>query len=407
MRKKLLLFITLSIFLPAMLLIAIEGMCRLFETDARVGSSLSSQSKVLELEMPRWMALDSNQQYRAARGRLDPNSLAWLSLFESGDQYRVRMTPNVEKRVINTFSQLSADRDHPYLIRSNSLGFRGSNIGPDKTAGTFRVLVFGDSSSFGWGVDQDDTFSALLARDLERNIQRLPPGTERVEVGNFAIPGDSSEYGRLVFERYAREFHPDLVILGFGANDAKPSPVSHVAQVEKFRQHAGLQRLRTLLSKSALYRTLERLMKPSPQNQQTNQLGPSKLKQLPAVPKKRYFKNLTAMITESFESGAKSVIVLTLCTPGDYAKVAKKAADANQGLFFNGQQFLIQQLESLEKGQLYPDKVAQLRGRYGEELNASSAFLITSDSCHPNEIGHQLVADQLSKLIFSQVEYQR
>ncbi len=79
----------------------------------------------------------------------------------------------------------------------------------------FRILVLGDSSNFGHGVEGEEMWSAVL----EPALDRLTP--RRVEVINGACPGwttfQAVEFMRLVGLAY----HPDLVIAGFN-NDPGP-----------------------------------------------------------------------------------------------------------------------------------------------------------------------------------------
>lgn len=65
-------------------------------------------------------------------------------------------------------------RGRSFRLRTNSLGFRGPEIGP-KTAP--RVLALGGSVSMGWGLPEEDTWTALVTRDLD------------IEVLNVGIPG--------------------------------------------------------------------------------------------------------------------------------------------------------------------------------------------------------------------------
>src|SRR5262249_5795345 len=56
---------------------------------------------------------------------------------------------------------------------------------PPKRADTFRVMVLGDSLTYGQGIDQEDTYCRVLERDLGRKY--------RIEVLNLGCCGDQSE----------------------------------------------------------------------------------------------------------------------------------------------------------------------------------------------------------------------
>jgi lysophospholipase L1-like esterase len=89
----------------------------------------------------------------------------------------------------------------------NALGMRGDMPVTPKPAGTPRVLVLGDSTFFGHGVNDADTFPAQLQRVLG---ERGHP----VEVLNAAVPGYSSEQSRVQLEELGWSLEPDLLIIG-------------------------------------------------------------------------------------------------------------------------------------------------------------------------------------------------
>ncbi len=77
------------------------------------------------------------------------------------------------------------------------------------------VLAFGDSLYAGYGVDQDQSFPAVLERQLEG--QGVP-----ARVINAGVSGDTTAAGlaRLSFALEGLPRKPDLAIVGLGANDA-------------------------------------------------------------------------------------------------------------------------------------------------------------------------------------------
>lgn len=98
-------------------------------------------------------------------------------------------------------------------VRLNELGMRGAPV-PERRPGEKRILVVGDSVTFGVGVEVEDTFGYRLQALLSRE-----PG-RRVTVGIGAAPG----YGTIDLERIVRRvkqrFEPDLILAGvFLGND--------------------------------------------------------------------------------------------------------------------------------------------------------------------------------------------
>lgn len=64
------------------------------------------------------------------------------------------------------------------LVKTNSLGLRDREITPEQEAGGQRVLVFGDSITFGFGVQAEETFTKALEERLQRssNIEVINAG---------------------------------------------------------------------------------------------------------------------------------------------------------------------------------------------------------------------------------------
>lgn len=105
-------------------------------------------------------------------------------------------------------------RDHENLtpLRTNSMGFRDAEILVPKPRGVFRILVLGDSMTFGMGVEQEATFPDLLEEMLTGNRKA---GQVRFEVINAGVPGYGTAQQLLQYRLYKQQLNPDLVILAF------------------------------------------------------------------------------------------------------------------------------------------------------------------------------------------------
>ncbi|MGQ0792578.1 MAG: SGNH/GDSL hydrolase family protein [Deltaproteobacteria bacterium] len=101
------------------------------------------------------------------------------------------------------------------LARINRDGFRGGDWEIEKPAGVKRILILGDSMAFGPGMNDDETFTALMEASLNEGA---PLGT-RYEVMNFSVPGYDTGHEICILERYAMKFKPDAVFLNFYLND--------------------------------------------------------------------------------------------------------------------------------------------------------------------------------------------
>ena len=101
------------------------------------------------------------------------------------------------------------------IVRSNRLGFRGPEVEP-RPAGVERWAVLGDSYAFGWGVEEDSTYVAELARLL--NAEHLGRAV-RYEVVNGALPGFGTYQRLAALERLAPYGLDGIVVEFSAAND--------------------------------------------------------------------------------------------------------------------------------------------------------------------------------------------
>ncbi len=95
----------------------------------------------------------------------------------------------------------------PHTIHVNPLGLRGEPPVTPKPPGRPRVLVLGDSTWFGHGVADEETFGEQVeARFAESGVD--------VEVLNGGIPGYSTAQTALLMEELGWDLDPDLLLVG-------------------------------------------------------------------------------------------------------------------------------------------------------------------------------------------------
>ncbi len=92
-------------------------------------------------------------------------------------------------------------------VSVNALGFRGKAFPPVKKKGTFRIVAFGGSNTFGSSVSDDDTYPAQLQKIFDEKC----PG--KVEVWNAGILAYVMSQNVAYAEAVVRKYDPDLVIL--------------------------------------------------------------------------------------------------------------------------------------------------------------------------------------------------
>ena len=94
-------------------------------------------------------------------------------------------------------------------------GFRRTTPFPPKDPNVFRIIVVGDSLTFGLGIPEDTTFVALLNQWLQRDY--------RIEVLNLGVVRYNSEDVLKTIRTFVPQLQPNLVIYTVCLNDFAPS----------------------------------------------------------------------------------------------------------------------------------------------------------------------------------------
>ena len=145
--------------------------------------------------------------------------------------------------------RFKAGLDNP-LIRTNSDHLLGDEISRTRSAGTYRILLLGDSSPVGLGLtSRRQTFAESLRYLLDGQFA----SRKTVDVINAAVSGYSSEQARRFLEKKGWRYDPDVVIVYCGNNDASISGIHTDRELLTGQRLPGM---RSLLSHSSLYRIL-------------------------------------------------------------------------------------------------------------------------------------------------------
>ena len=184
----------------------------------------------------------------------DPGSLWWLR-------------PDLPPRAL-PFPEGGAE----FTVRTNRLGYRG----PDPTQRAW--ICLGDSTTFGWGVEEDEAWPARLQAALGRPVV------------NGGVPGYTSHQGLLTLHN-ALSIQPERVLIAYLVRDADPAPAPDHSRAPR--------RAPDLRLMSAL-----RLLRPKPQGQAAAPAGPTT-----RVPADRYLTNLRALKAQAEAAGAEVTFV--------------------------------------------------------------------------------------------------
>ena len=130
------------------------------------------------------------------------------AIYQKGDPLPYSLAPGTRGRLLRD------EFDTQVII--NAHGYRDDDFALEKPEGTERILVLGDSFTFGWGVESDETYSQQLEKILAGNH----PGRsiEVINAGFASGPFPGTYY--LYLREKGLELDPDLIVVGlFMGND--------------------------------------------------------------------------------------------------------------------------------------------------------------------------------------------
>ena len=157
-----------------------------------------------------WMVLLSGAVAYAVSDLVGGMVLIQPVAFLSDSVVDHRMAPNTVSTVRGP--------DFVYRLRSNNLGFRGRDVAPEKSPESFRIITLGDSFTMGEGVEDGETFSALL----EARLRERPSGVcgrSKVEVLNAGVDSYSPLLSWLQFKNQLAPVPADMVVLNLDMSD--------------------------------------------------------------------------------------------------------------------------------------------------------------------------------------------
>lgn len=137
-----------------------------------------------------------------------PTKLKLLLMHQSDDRLGYRAIPNSKME--------HHESDFDVSVWINSEGLRDYEHKKEKDKNIFRILILGDSFTFGTGVNMEETYPKVLESMLNRHIVNED---KKYEIINAGVPGYGTEQEYLYLEDLGKHYRPDLVIIGLTNND--------------------------------------------------------------------------------------------------------------------------------------------------------------------------------------------
>lgn len=263
------------------------------------------------------------------------------------------------------------------VYKINSKGYRDKEFSENKNPNMKRIICMGNSCTFGWKVDSEQTYAKRLEALMNQNLPK-----PEFEVINAGMTGYSTYQGLRFLKREILRFHPDIIILSYGWNDMCPSTIKD--KYQKFPPQWILN-IDDYLSFSKFYSLLKfeimNLLKFSKRAPEEKKLGYR-------VSLKDYIINLKDMVRIAQDSGIK---VIFLSTPVSSARIFLGPGKTSKPHIAN-KHYNAALRELSEEIKVPLIDVALLFEDRGDLYDSGR-----EDYIHYNAKGHQIIADAIYK----------
>ena len=249
-----------------------------------------------------------------------------------------------------------------FTVSTDDNGLRAPIHAVDKRPDTWRIMTLGCSTTFGWGVDDADSYPARL-EGLIRDS-----GHPDTEVINGGQPGYTSFQGLWLWNDTLKYYDPDVVLIGYLVQDArKAAPYSDRSQAilqqdRRFLKDNLLHRLRIYLGLRSLVGGIQIEVKES---------GDQATK-VYRVPPEDYVANLRQLVTQVKAAGGQPVLFSYPLEREGYMAQHRRILDAAAD----------------ELGVLYFDPQAKM-----EQASREAELYFPRDKGHANAAGSALIAE--------------
>jgi lysophospholipase L1-like esterase len=319
----------------------------------------------------------------------DVDALAMNRIYEEDDVTFWRLRRGLTLTGRNYVLPRAVRERYPFTVTLDAEGFRGAAPLPRaKAPGALRVAAVGDSSTFGWGVGDDETYAAGLARRLAAAYPGRP-----VEVMNAGIPGFSSFQGLRLLEADVLPRAPDYVILGFGFNDSRRAATTDAAFADVWSEPTA--RAARVFRHLATYRWLEHLL-----------AGPERgagsvdesARPTPRVPIPEFKINMREMLGAVRTAGARPIL-LALIMPIEYrAAIAELAKESNTPLLSTLALLQTRMTDPTVRA-AHAEAIARHEAAWRGAPSSVWRNPAYADRIHPSAVGHDLIAEWLAEAI--------
>jgi lysophospholipase L1-like esterase len=290
---------------------------------------------------------------------------------------------------------------------ANSMGFRGPDFSVERKPNSYRVVCMGDSSTMGQGVPYQRTFCRRFGDRLE--LLMAPQGIS-VEVIDAGIWGYASYQGLILYEKYVRQWHTDLVVVAYGTNDRRTLKKTGIKSRDRYRfkPYAEKGRATPYIDASGFYlqrvvrlalRTIEERWLDSHRKQDIWE-GDVPFASRQATPVE-YEENMRALLHNIAADGSAAVVLGIAIQEDEYKLALQRAAAECNVPFIPTWEALAEAEPLVRSGQIFRserDEIDRWLRPEAHERPLQYSRWLTIDGAHPTIIGHQIIADELYRV---------
>jgi lysophospholipase L1-like esterase len=261
------------------------------------------------------------------------------------------------------------------ILRINNHGLRGPDIDLFKDIDKKRILILGDSVTFGYCLDYEDTFSGILEKQL---VSSKKFHGEVINAGHIGFNiKDSANYYKI----YGNKFNPDIIIIAVNSSDNTSQSLDYLIKdgISYSKNSKWIfipPFIKNILRKSSLYMTIG------------------------LVKARIEYRKVIAQSVDTSTSIIDSVKI-------DLKNLKKHAINFDTPLWI----VAVPNERDVIKGE-YQEKFLDDLRKYSEKLNIP--FIDTlqdfkkdqqnyclNDQAHPSKVGHSIIANNLYEKVLN------
>lgn len=156
--------------------------------------------------------------------------------------------------------QTTHESSQGFLLNTNGDGLRTS-LSKAKPKGVLRVALMGDSTVYGWGVDEGYTLADAVQHKIDDLWAKASSRATRVEILNAAQPGYSTTQVAWLFNQVVADYRPDWVLVFLPMHDYNLALISDRESIDGGNGLAAQTRV-ALIQHSRIYTLLLRTLAP-------------------------------------------------------------------------------------------------------------------------------------------------